>query len=114
MNIFVKLKALLQLRKAISMANAAYSERPQRYYIVPSLDARGKRQLVIVDKRNFRKLRAKHYIPAEANMNSLFVECVYCTPHANGSGALTKEMIDDKRKMYLDWVALYSKRKRKA
>ncbi len=100
MNIFRKIKALVAYGIAVQKADDAHRENGERYYVMPSMDGK----LVIVDRRNFRLLKRKHYINKEANIATMQKECFYCTPYRNGSGAMPDEVKTLKKASYMDWI----------
>lgn len=95
--IFQKIKALLsynfiqhfrdylKLREAIIMADEQHAKDGDCYYVIPSLDGK----LLIMDRKNFKRLKLKHYIPKDATIQQLRKECFYHTPYADGSYCLT-------------------------
>lgn len=110
MNFFKKIIATLRLNEAVRQANNAHKKTGQRYYVMPTSGASGK--LIIMDRRNFRKLKQKRYITHRAFVRDLEVECFYCTPYRNGTGALTKEAELIKRQNYFMWLEQVSKMRR--
>lgn len=80
----------LRYRKAVQMADDAHAKDGDRYYVMPSNQKKqkGKPTLIVMDRKNFRKLRQKGYIDRRANMRDVVNECFYCTPYANGNGYL--------------------------
>jgi hypothetical protein len=86
-------------REAIRKADRAHSKDGNRYYVMPS--AEGK--LLIMDRDNFRILKHKHYISRKATVQDLLNECFYFTPYRNGDCAITRDILDIKRKQYLSW-----------
>ena len=102
MNIFKRFCATLRLYEAVRLANKAHRKTGERYYVIPN--GRGVK-LIITDRKNFRKLKQKHYIHHKVFVRDLTVECFYCTPYRNGSGALSKKAIDLKRRQYIKWCA---------
>lgn len=102
MNIFRKFFAYLRLREAIRMADEALKTNGQRYYVMPHHGSGGK--LIIMDRKNFRILKAKKYISSEARVSNLEGECFYCTPYRNGNGVLPKEDLHLKAQQYYLWV----------
>lgn len=108
MNIFQKIKASLMYREAIRKADRAHNSDGGRYYVMPS--AEGK--LLIMDKKNFRIFKRKHYISSKATVQDLVNECFYCTPYSNGTGELPPPAIALKRKQYLDWYQATHRKKK--
>ena len=105
MNFFQNLQAGLMYREAVRKADRAHNSDGGRYYVMPS--AEGK--LIIMDRKNFRIFKNKHYISHQAKVKDLERECFYCTPYRNGTGELPPLVIAIKRKQYLDW---YRKKKK--
>lgn len=102
MNIFKKIKASLRLREAIRQAEKAHLKTGERYYVMPTTGYKG--QLIIMDRRNFRKLKHKGYIKQEAKVCDLERECFYCTAYRGGKDALPDIVKDMKRKEYFKWI----------
>lgn len=96
MNIFKKLKAYLRFREAVRRANVAHAVDSQRYYVLPSPDG----NLIIMNRKNFRILRRKGYIDRNAYIKGLEKGCLYCTPYANGTGAMDEDTIKESRQRY--------------
>lgn len=103
MNIFSKFLASLRLREAIKMADNAHRRTGHRFYVMPQHGSRGKK-LVVLDRRNFRRLKMKHYIGRDARVFDLVRECFYCTGYKDGSQFLSPS--DRKKKViqYFDWI----------
>lgn len=106
MNIFRKIKEKVyhlhdshQLREAIKTADKAHSEKGNRYYVMPSKDGK----LIVVDRKNFRLLRMKHYIPQDARMQDALNSCFYHTPHSNGSGIMPNDIMKIKSELFFSW-----------
>ena len=101
MNIFKKLRASIRYKEAIRQADKAHKETGERYYVMPSSQI-GK--LIIMDRHNFRKLKQKRYINSKASVSDLQRECFYCTPYKNGSGKISEEVTELKKKQYYEWI----------
>lgn len=102
MNIFKKLRASLRLREAIKKAEQAFKETGERYYVMPTASYKG--ELIIMDRRNFRKLKQKGYISHDVRVTDLERECFYCTSYRNGDGVLPDSIVAIKRKEYYKWL----------
>lgn len=102
MNIFKKFRASLRLFEAIRQADKAYEETGERHYVMPTSGKSG--QLIIMDRKNFRKLKHKGYITKEANIGDLEKECFYCTPYRNGEGAMPDMVAQMKKQEYFKWI----------
>lgn len=104
MNIFRKFRAYLQLREAVRRADKAHQANGQRFYVLPTSDApKGKPQLVVIDRFNFRKLKHKGYIPQKATVRDLVAESFYFTPYANGNAFITAEFRKRKARQFFQW-----------
>lgn len=108
MDIFRRFKASLRLFEAIRQADKAYDETGERHYVMPASGKSG--QLIIMDRKNFRKLKQKGYITHDATVANLEMECFYCTPYRNGEGALPAGIVSMKRKQYFKWLNSMRKR----
>ena len=108
MNIFQHFFAYLRLREAVRKADKAHSKTGERYYVMPSF---GSRQLLVMDRKNFRLLKQKHYIKLQAMVSNLVVESFYFTPYRNGSGWLNES---DRRHKVRQYFAWYNSELRKA
>lgn len=94
-NPITKLIDYLRYLEAVKKAEEAHASNGERYYVMPATmpatAKTGKPKLIIMDRRNFRRLRHKKYINREACVRDLVNECFYCTPYRNGSGYLDTE-----------------------
>lgn len=81
MNIFRKIRASLRLREAVRQADEKHKETGERYYVMPAGGKKG--QLIIMDRKNFRKLKQKGYINHNTFVGDLERECFYCTTYGN-------------------------------
>lgn len=114
MKMFKRFRASLRLREAIRQADKAHAITGERYYVMPATSRRGETRLLIMDRRNFRKMKQKGYIIHDARIRHLERECFYCTPYKElpyphvrlHSGQLTDEDMKSKRKAYFDWLGL--------
>lgn len=103
----------LRYREAVIQANENHSKNGERYYVMPSHDSKGKILLVVMDRRNFRKLKHKNYISNKAKTSDLVSECFYCTPYRNGNGFLDSKGRKLKYKQYLSYCKAQRQLKRK-
>ena len=102
MNIFIKIQTYLRYKKAVALATEKYLETGKRYFVMPTY---GKgRQLVIIDRENFRLFKRKHLISKDARVQDLIRECFYHTPYFNGRGALTAQQINTKKEQLYLWA----------
>ena len=111
MNIFKRIQASLRYREAVRQADKAHKETGERYYVMPVSGVKG--QLIIMDRRNFRMLKHKHYIGKTSRIKHLEEECFYCTAYRNGSGELTPAEKEQRRELYFSWVKAIGKMKKK-
>ena len=102
-NPFVHFKDYLRYREAVKKADKAHAESGERYYVMPSVDAKGNPLLIVMDRFNFRKLKQKKYISYKATVRDLVNECFYLTPYRDGTGGLDKFGTVLKREMYYDY-----------
>jgi hypothetical protein len=110
MNIFSKFKATLRLRKAIQLADAAHARDGHRYYVMPSFNSGGK--LLVMDRKNFRQLKLKHYISTKAHVSDLVSESFYFTPYADGNQYLAEADRKKKANQYFAWLEAERKYKK--
>ena len=106
------LRDYLRLRKAIQMADEQHAKDGDRYYVMPTTDG----NLLIVDRKNFRGMKRKHYIGKNVTLNDINRECFYHTPHANGTGAITPDERKARANSYYAWCSFqhsFNKNKKK-
>lgn len=101
MNVFKRLKAHLMYRDAVKKADEAFERTGQRHYVM--IGAGKKKNLLIMDRFNFRKLKHKGYITNQAFVSDLERECFYCTPYKNGNGKLNSMAIGVKKRQFINW-----------
>ncbi len=99
MNIFTRLKDYLLLREAVRKADNAYEKTGNRYYVTGSIDGK----LVVMDRKNFRKLKQKGYISRDARISDLIIQSFYFTPYALGNGRMSEDMRKKTIKSYYKW-----------
>ena len=102
-NPITKLRDYLRYREAVRKADEAHNKDGDRYYVIPSENKDGKILLLIMDRKNFRKLKQKGYINKDANIRDLVNESFYFTPYVNGDGYLDAEGRKFKRKLYYSY-----------
>ncbi len=95
----------LKLRKAINLADEQHQKDGDRYYVLPSMDGK----LVVTDRKNFRLLKRKHYIPADVTLNQIRRECFYHTPYANGTDRMPAVIRKQRAENYYMWITSYRK-----
>jgi len=102
MNPFKKFYAYLHLRWAVRLADKAYKERPQRYYVLRGENG----NLIVSDRRNFRGLRQKRWIKDRdhnVNLKELAGKSFYYTPYTNGDGVMPRSEYLAKMVIYFGW-----------
>ena len=104
MNIFKELKAMLRLREAVNQADEAYRKSGERFYVMPATGTKG--ELVIMDRKNFRKLKQKGYIKRNSFVADLERMCFYATPYRNSTG-----QIPVRKELYTSWLESIQKLK---
>ncbi len=102
MNPFKKLFAWLRLQEAIRKADNAWKQTNKRHYVLPGTG----RSLLIMDRKNFRLLKRKGYIPNKASTRDADLESFYFTPHADGSNALSDYDKKLKVEQYYRWFGV--------
>jgi hypothetical protein len=102
MNIFKRLFYGLRLRKAVQLADQAHLADGERYYVVPSTEKGIK--LIVLNRRNFRLLKQKHYVSRNARVITLDSECFYATPYRNGSRTPSQFELELRAQAYFSWV----------
>ena len=107
MNIFKRFKDYLQLREAVRLADMAHEKDNDRYYVMPSEDGK----LIVMDRKNFRKLKQKHYISHEAKVIDLMWESFYYTPN-KGNDFMPDIEFHFKLKKYYKWREDFRKAKK--
>ena len=108
MNIFQQFFAYLRLREAVRKADEAYSLSGKRHYVLPGAG----RNLIVMDRKNFRILKRKGYISQKAVTNDAMLESFYFTPHGDGSGWLSESGRRHKIKQYFSWYATQIKQEK--
>ena len=103
-------KDYLRLRAAIRTADEQHAKDGDRYYVVPSLDG----QLLIMDRKNFKALKLKHYIEKKVTLNDLRRECFYHTPYSNGTDVMPDEVRKLRAASYYAWCNIQHMKKKKA
>lgn len=107
-NPLLQLVDYLRLREAVKKADKAYLQHGYRYYVMPSESGR----LIVMDKRNFRILKRKHYINHRVTVRDIVSESFYFTPYRNGTGYLDEKGRKIKTGQYFSWCR-YIREKRK-
>lgn len=105
------------LRQATENAKKAFRETGERCYVMPYAGRTGKPQLLIIDRKNFRRLKHKGYISPEARLYHVQHECFYATPYRNGSEELSPEGVKALADAYYKWyeqqMAIYKAKKKR-
>lgn len=97
--IFRHFRDYLRLRAAKRMADEQHAKDGDRYYVVPNT----KGQLLVMDRKNFKKLKQKGYIDRGTTLNDIRRGAFYYTPYANGSDAMNKALQKEGAEMYYAW-----------
>lgn len=105
MNIFRRIKAFLMLYKAVEQAESARKQYGRRFYVMPTQDGK----LMVMDKYDLRRLKVKHYVSKETNVESLLSESFYFTPLASGLGGLDPQDRKTRERAYYKWYDLTCK-----
>lgn len=90
----------LKLRKAIITADELHAKDGDRYYVMPGSDGK----LIIMDRKNFKRLKLKHYIDQKVTLNDLRRECFYHTPYADGSDHMPAYVRKERAESYYAWA----------
>lgn len=98
-NVFRHFRDYLKLRGAILIADEQHAKDGDSYYVVPSTDG----TLLIMDRKNFKKLKQKGYIAKGESLGNLRRTAFYYTPYADGSDAMTKEIRRERAELYYMW-----------
>lgn len=93
------LRDYLRLRTAIQTADEQHAKDGDCYYVMPSTDG----TLLIMDRKNFRVLKRKHYVGKGVTLNDLKRECFYRTPYAGGRDPLSAADCQAKANSYYAW-----------
>ena len=105
MNIFRRIKAFLMLYKAVEQAETARREYGRRFYVMPTQDGK----LVVLDKYDLHRLKVKHYISKDTNVESLLRDSFYFTPLASGLGEINPQDRKVRERAYYKWYDLTCK-----
>lgn len=98
----------LRLRAAINMADEQHAKDGDCYYVMPSTDG----TLLIMDRKNFRALKRKHYVGQNITLNDLKRECFYRTSYAGGRDPLSVDDRQAKANSYYAWASFCHKTKK--
>ena len=97
MNIIKHFRLYLRYKRAVRLADKRFQQTGQRQYVISDTK---RKSLIIVERKTFRELKRKGYIPQSANIGHLTTDCYYHTPYANGSGEMPHDRILLKREAY--------------
>ena len=84
---------------AVKRADAAFQRTGSRQYIILQTDFK----LVVMDRAYFRLMKQEKRLPPEVTINTLQRECLYHTPYANGTEAMSNEEMNKRLDKYLRW-----------
>lgn len=102
MNIFRKFKAFLMLYEAVQQADSARVQYGRRFYVMPTQDGK----LVVMDKYDLRRMKVKHLIDKNCNVETLLQESFYFTPLASGLGEIDPQDRKNRERAYYRWYDL--------
>lgn len=108
MNPFRKFKAMLQLREAIKKADNAHAATGERFFVMPTTDGK----LLVMDRRNFRRLKFKNYVNRNVVINNLLTESFYFTPCRGERLPMAEELRKKKVKQFFEWKELFIKKQK--
>lgn len=108
MNLFRKFKAMLQLREAIKKADNAHAATGERFFVMPTTDGK----LLVMDRRNFRKLKFKNYVKRNVVINNLLTESFYFTPCRGERLPMAEDLRKKKVKQFFEWKELFIKKQK--
>lgn len=99
-SLIVRCKSTIDYCNAVKMADEYHARDGQRYYVVAgATDGR----LLVMDRARFRALKKANRLDYSITLQSLTEKSFYFTAHGNGTGALTKEGIAEKRRDFYRW-----------
>lgn len=102
------LRDYLRLRNAIQTADEQHAKDGDCYFVMPSTDG----TLLIMDRKNFKGLKRKHYIGQNVTLNDLKRECFYRTSYAGGRDPLSADDRQAKANSYYAWASFQHKIKK--
>lgn len=88
---FRRLKRKIVYYNAVRLANKCHEKSGYRYFVVA--DTKGR--LVVMDKKNFRILKRKHYLP-NVPTNIFTDGCIYYTANRKGEYMTEKSRVRNK------------------
>lgn len=97
-----------RLNKAIRLADKMHDKYGRRFYVMPLFEGSG--HLIVIDRVNFRQMKAKGYIDRSTRMINLEMECFYRTPHRSGVDPMQPETLKEKTDMYLEYCQIMRQR----
>lgn len=86
----------LLLNAAIAKADSLYAKYGERFYVTWAADDR----LTVINRKQFRIMKAHNYISKKAFISDLLRESLYFTPDRGGNSPITPHVLAMKRKMY--------------
>ena len=108
MNLFLKFRAALQLREAVKRANNAHAATGERFFVMPTTDGK----LLVMDRKNFRRLKFKNYVSRKVVVNNLLTESFYFTPCRGERLPMSEELRKKKVQQFFEWKELFHKMKK--
>lgn len=99
MNALKKFGLFLRYRLAVIKADEAHKKNGKKYFVIPTKTGK----LLIVDRKNYRILKRKFYLPNESLYKDLPKECLYCTPDKSERGG-TIQPLKELFRIYVKYV----------
>ena len=101
MNIFKKFYLYLHYWSAVNIASRSYRKYHRRFFVIPGTNG----DLLVCDRKNFRGLRAKHWVKNAngLNMKQVADKSFYYTPYADGTGYITATEKKQRLHDYYNW-----------
>lgn len=85
---FRRLKRKIVYYNAVRLANKCHAKNGYRYFVVPTT----KGKLIVMDKKNFRILKRKHYL-SDVPTHMLADRCIYHTANRKGECMTEKSRV---------------------
>ena len=102
---FKRMRADVQYAKAVEKAENALLASGQRHYVIKGVGEKGKHQLVITDRANFKMMKVKGYINRSLRIADLERICFYCTSYANGDGYMEDWQKERGKARAIKWMS---------
>lgn len=101
MNWFSYWLANIKWKYAVSKADKAHAQSvtKERYYVMPF----GRKRLIIMNRKQFRRLKDTHYMSRGARVKDLVKESFYFTPDRGHFSPMTPAIKEAKRQMWIKY-----------